>query len=137
MGVIVQKYVQHQISRELKYFQTNFLYQKIENLLIINVQKQLDLSRQICLSSFAKRKGTQKYPIIEYVYLCKLYVTMHAYVRLTIQKCCAKVPYLSRKRQVFSIAKRLSTIEKCWCYINHPHTHHLWLPWKSFWICFR
>ncbi len=52
---------------------------------------------------------------------------MHNYVRLTIQKCCAKFhPYLSRKRLVFSIAKRLSTIEKCCCYINHHYTQ--WPP---------
>ncbi len=62
MGVIVQKYVQRQISRELKCFRQKNLYQKIENLLTINVLKQLDLSRQICLSSFAKRKGTQNTP---------------------------------------------------------------------------
>ncbi len=43
-------------------FPDKFLYQKIENLLTINVQKQLDLSRQICSSSFAKRKGTQNTP---------------------------------------------------------------------------
>ena len=43
-----------------KVFLDKLLYQKIENLLKINVQKQLDLSRQIYLTSIAKRKGTQK-----------------------------------------------------------------------------
>ncbi len=32
---------------------------------------------------------------------------------------CQSSIYLSRKRLVIFIAKRLSTIEKCWCYINH------------------
>ncbi len=32
----------------------------IDKWISINVQKQLDLSRRICLSSIAKRKGTQK-----------------------------------------------------------------------------
>ncbi len=43
----------------IEVFLDKFLYQKI---VTINVQKQLDLSRQICLSSFAKRKGTQNTP---------------------------------------------------------------------------
>ncbi len=54
-----------------------FVSKDRENLLTINVQKQLDLSQQICLSSFAKRKGTQNTSINQYEYLCKLYVTMH------------------------------------------------------------
>ncbi len=39
-------------------FLDNFFVSKDRKFITINVQKQLDLSRQICLSSFAKRKGT-------------------------------------------------------------------------------
>ncbi len=61
--------------------------EKIENLVTINVQKQLDLSRQICLSSFAKRKGTQNTPLLS-TCTCKLYITMHMLIRLTIEMLC-------------------------------------------------
>ncbi len=63
MGVIVQKDVQRQISRGnwgTEVFLDNFFVSKDRKL--INVQKQLDLSQQICLSSFTKRKGTQNTP---------------------------------------------------------------------------
>ncbi len=56
MGVIVKICAPSNISGTEVFLDKCFVS---ENLLTINVQKQLDLSRQICLSSFAKRKGTQ------------------------------------------------------------------------------
>ncbi len=43
--------------------------------------------------------------------------------------CQSFLPY-SRQQLVFSIAKRLSTIEH-FCSYKPPHTHHLW---KQFWV---
>ncbi len=43
-------------------FLDNFFVSKDRKFINNDVQKQLDLSRQICLSSIAKRKGTQNTP---------------------------------------------------------------------------